>query len=620
MPNLKKDAWLAEHVPGGMVECLADDALTIVGANEEFYRLFGYTREELDAHKHGRYLELVHPSDRARLMQGSAEMADHAVTLEYRAIRRDGTVFWVHDRCRRVTGPDGEPRLCGVLLDVTEGKTAQEELRLSLERHRVILGQTNDIIFEWEIGADRLVCASNWEKRFGYPPRYERLDSAIAGSDAVHPADRAALLRFRREAAAGAPYQEGEFRFRTAAGEYRWCRVRMTTQFSAEGVPVKAIGVVLDVDEERRRTERLLEQAQKDALTGLFNRGAVCAAIERRLQAGGGRHALLLLDIDDFKRVNDHLGHLCGDAVLSDMAVAIKNAFREPEVAGRIGGDEFLVFLPDIGGRAEAMERAETLCALARSVRERLGLGSVISSSVGVALYPDDAHDYNGLFRCADCALYYVKKHDKNACAAYAPEMERKDGVAEGAAGSRIEFGAAGSEAGLASYCFRMLARTDELQKSISRMLELVGRVYEASRVYVFEVSEDGRYCSNTFEWCNDGVQPEIDTLQNIDLQNEAKGYTDLFDENRLFICPDISCLPPHLQLLFDPQEIRSVLQYAMVEDGAFCGFVGFDQCRESPYWTREQIESVETLMSVLAMFVRVLHMKERLRALEQQA
>ena len=171
----------------------------------------------------------------------------------------------------------------------------------------------------------------------------------------------------------------------------------------------------------------------------------------------------------------------------------------------------------------------------------------------------------------------------------------------------------------LARYAFRMLYDAGTTEAAIGQMLEVVGRAYDVSRVYIFENSADDTLCYNTFEWCGEGVSSERENLQGLSYQEDLGDYQSNFDANGIFYCRDISTLHPHLYAVLAPQGICSMLQCAILDDGRFKGYVGFDECRANRYWTQEQIESLTLVARVLSTFLVKQRLREHVQALEQR-
>ena len=148
---------------------MPDPVWTILEVSRGFLNLFGYTAEEMREKFHNHYLDMIHPHDRravTRAFQKHMETGtDHC--LEYRVKHRDGHTLWILEQSHLMQR-DGEPdTLCCTLTDITEGKKLQEQLRLSLERHQILIDQTDDIIIEWNMETDSFFCSPKWETKFG---------------------------------------------------------------------------------------------------------------------------------------------------------------------------------------------------------------------------------------------------------------------------------------------------------------------------------------------------------------------------------------------------------------------------------------------------------------------
>jgi GAF domain-containing protein len=155
-----------------------------------------------------------------------------------------------------------------------------------------------------------------------------------------------------------------------------------------------------------------------------------------------------------------------------------------------------------------------------------------------------------------------------------------------------------------ARFAFHRLYTSCDIDATIDELLAFIGARFNVSRVYIFEDSPDGSACSNTFEWCNAGISPEKDGLQNLSYTTDLPGWKELYDERGVFYCPDVSVLSAPLRAVLEPQEIKSMLQCAIMDGDTFRGFVGFDECSANRLWTQGQIDLLDFLAEVLAVFL----------------
>lgn len=610
---------LMQYTPGGLHCCRVDAELHLLSMSQSFLKLTGYTRSQVSELFHDCFAEMIFPADRERIQAELKNQLEHGNTarLEYRIRRGDGAVIWILDQGTKTVSENGDSIFYCILVDITRERQARERLRLSLERHQIIMNQATDIIFEWNIQEDTLLFSNNWVRKFGYEAVRERVSTEIPRSGKIHPEDMPAFIRIMNDVAAGVPYSEAELRIQDVFRNFIWCRVRATCQYDGSGQPVKVVGVIVDIDADKKQREQLLAQACHDPLTGLLNREAARSQTTRLMEgADGGPLLFLIIDLDDFKGINDRYGHLYGDTVLADVAGMLRHLFQKEDVLARIGGDEFLICMPG-GTREEVESRLAELRTLLMSGHMS---GPQLSCSVGVSSFPQDGRDFTSLYRKADCALYQMKRSGKRGVCFFRPEMEKTlSGEAPlSAANAAIDSDSSAVSERLGQYVFRMLYQSMDVEYAVQQLLEIVGRAYEVSRVYIFENSEDCAFCSNTFEWCADGVEPEMERLQGLSYKEDLGDYLSNFDENGIFYCRDISQLNQKLYRILAPQGICAILQCAIMDDGVFRGYVGFDECRKSRSWTQEQIASLTLIASVLSTFLMKLRFKQRLERLEQ--
>ncbi|MDD3920204.1 MAG: EAL domain-containing protein, partial [Eubacteriales bacterium] len=213
-----------------------------------------------------------------------------------------------------------------------------------------------------------------------------------------------------------------EYREKLPESGYRWLRLTLDLVESPYSSDVEAYMLFEDIDAMKRAELINIERAERDALTGVYNRNAFSEKVDEIIRTSKPyvQHALLMLDIDGFKLVNDAFGHSTGDQVLASIASSVCGALEPEDLVGRLGGDEFAVFLKDIKSDAIAATKAQQLCAL---LRRSYSMEVEISGSVGIAVSPRDGSDFEALYKKADSALYYVKGYGKDNYAFYHEDM-----------------------------------------------------------------------------------------------------------------------------------------------------------------------------------------------------
>lgn len=205
-----------------------------------------------------------------------------------------------------------------------------------------------------------------------------------------------------------------------------WMRINAHIFTWSEDGSVRMLVYRQNIDAEKRREEYMMDKMQKDSLTGIYNKAATQEQIRSMLEIAPGSYAFFILDIDNFKQVNDRFGHAFGDKVLFDFAKTIRAQFREGDVVGRIGGDEFVAFYPVHDREAAEKKARELAVVLRREMDINAGICQ-IAASIGVAVSPQAGVSFEELYQNADTALYDAKKKGKNRFAFYEPDDVKCD-------------------------------------------------------------------------------------------------------------------------------------------------------------------------------------------------
>lgn len=307
-------------------------------------------------------------------------------------------------------------------------KKMNAELLAGENRYLVLLERSDKVVFEYCFSTGSIEYSEKFIDVFGYKPTVEGIPDSIIESGEIHHEDAEKIKYIFEMVKKGEPSSSAELRIRGANGGYLWCYVMLATIFSENGIPVRALGIIENIEEQKQRELALLLKAEKDQLTGLYNKTTTEKLIKEFLSDPSdltGKHALLIIDIDDFKFVNDNFGHLYGDVVLATLATCLLQISNENDVMGRIGGDEFFVFMKNIAKDNEAVLKAEKICELFRRTYSENNICCHISASIGIAIFPKDGKAFEDLYKNADSALYIAKAEGKDSCNVYDATREQ---------------------------------------------------------------------------------------------------------------------------------------------------------------------------------------------------
>jgi len=360
----------------------------------------------------GALLGRIHPDDYDRVIEESMECAATLKSWysEFRIRCQDDRILWVaaHDIPQKLG--DGTVLFTGYLNDVTERKLLEESLRLSELRYRQLVENASDIIATVDAEGRLSYVSPNWQAYLGHEPG-EVMNSNI--SEYIHPEDlpryRQFLLRFFQVPGTN----DGvEYRVRHKDGRWFWYSAKVSPLFDGSGTLENLMFIARDTSKQKALEQEIRRLAEHDAVTGLVNRVAFMArlgqALEEAARTGVG-FALLYLDLDRFKQVNDSHGHGVGDRLLRLVGERICHAIRSTDLVGRIGGDEFMILLNGSVTAQLAHSIGQKVCDALASPFYIDDVCLVIGASVGVALYPLNGVEQDALSRAADVAMYRAK-------------------------------------------------------------------------------------------------------------------------------------------------------------------------------------------------------------------
>ncbi len=420
---------LVNNLDGMAYRCRHDDTWRMIFVSQGCQSLTGYGPAELVQNAVISWEEITHTLDRARV-RAQIDAAVHSgqrFAVEYRIVTQAGLIKWVHERGIAVPDEQGELVIEGFIEDVTaqrETVQAQKEAEL---RYRNIFEHASEGIFQTTPEGRYLAANPALARLYGYP-------SAAALMNGLDDIGRQLYVKSsQRERFRQLMEQQGEvLNFESEVyrqdGTRIWISENAHIVRDSDGRVLYYEGTVQDISERRRYQEELERQANHDMLTGLPNRILLADRVQQEIARAarlGYYLVVVFIDLDNFKFINDSLGHAAGDELLKEIASRLQRCVRGSDTVARLGGDEFVLLLGD-------HFRTSTVISQLKRVLSEIGQPVMLSgrefhvgASLGVAVYPADGEDSDTLLKHADTAMYAAKNHGRNNFQFFTSELNR---------------------------------------------------------------------------------------------------------------------------------------------------------------------------------------------------
>jgi diguanylate cyclase (GGDEF)-like protein/PAS domain S-box-containing protein len=421
---------LMSHLQGMVYCCLYDDKWTMVFVSEGCHALTGYPAEDLLHNRNISFEAITLAEDREwvrRKIDVAVDEGDQ-YEVEYRIIHADGDIRWVLERGTPLYNDRGELEgLEGFIQDITRRKQSEAATLAAETRYRSIFENAIEGIYQTSPSGQYLDFNPALARIYGYESAQE-LASGISDIQKqlyVDPNKRNEFVTLMREQGSVQNFEAQVYR---KNGEIIWISENARSVCNDEGNLLFYEGTVEDVTE-RKNYERQIEyQATHDTLTGLPNRTLLADRLQQCMSLAERHHdkvAVAFVDLDQFKLINDSLGHHAGDQLLVSMAERLSNCVREYDTVVRLGGDEFVLLLTGLNkveDISQSMRRVLEAVAQPCVIADR---EFVVSCSIGIGVYPDDGKDPNTLLKYADSAMYKAKQSGRNNFQFYTAELNK---------------------------------------------------------------------------------------------------------------------------------------------------------------------------------------------------
>ncbi len=592
------------QLPGNILLLEPNDQLQIRYVNQEFNQNFSTAAVPFVQHFGGSFLSAVsqerHEDVLTQIKQGLVQAGHCSFVTSLSTVA--GHVHYVAMSVKYLPAPFEAPLLCATLqiADDTVGRYLQ--LQNENEVCSVAYRFSNSVLFRIDLKEMSAEFFGDLVDNFNLSNLQGEFAKVVIERNLVFQDDMEAFYALLRDMRDGV---ERMARMRMYANDGRcdWYLIEYKITKDADGVPQQALGKISNV----QQTEELREKASRDSLTGCLNKGSFEALCTNLLNNSGGEatQAFLIIDIDDFKAVNDNLGHFFGDVVLKEIAAKLKRIFRTTDYIARIGGDEFAVLMRDVKVHDVISRKAEEIVQALDSTYRRDGSAYHVSASVGIATHPHHAQNYEDIYKRADIALYQAKHAGKNAYQMY------DEAFAQGGMANTTPFDVANRayshffDQEVAMDTFNLLFEANGSGEALNTVLHHLGEHFGVDRCYVFSATDETCTAyNNTYEWCRDGIPPEIENLQNVPYE----AFDGLFaqaNDDGVFYSGDVATLAPcDARDMLEAQGIVAVLHTYVRQNGRVKYALGFDDCTTTRMWKPSEISTLMYASKIISQFL----------------
>ncbi|WP_320953061.1 ATP-binding protein, partial [Enterocloster bolteae] len=580
-------------------------------ANRESIRILGYEPEEFWSHGVWQWKELIAEADyQMKLDQlDNLEKAGDSMNFQYRVRQKDGTSCWILGKLEMVEDGDGELIAQSVFLDIDIRKRTEhqnQQLKELAEANSAILNMAleHTSLCEFYYYPDRRTCVipDRTSARYQCGSRYVNMPDSFA-QEMVVPGGRRDFIRMYEDIHSGK---------RTASAQFltvkdSWCRVTMSAvEYGENGQNGTVLGIIEDITKEQTMAMALEEAKSKDLLTGLWNREAGTRIAQEYMAQKplGERCALMLLDMDNFTRINQEEGVAFANAVLQEVADILRAETEPDDIRVRMGGDEFMLVLKG-RGKAGATVTGPRVAARVRELLLQSDKDISISVSIGMCA-TEVVDEYSGLYRCAESTLKYVKENCQGNAACYLDTSNElgemlTDLYTEKHQLNTIEQGLTEQREDLVSFALDLLGKARNLNDAVQLLFARLGKTFGLDRVSLLDVDRDYLTCRFSYQWARDKTDLMMHKTFYI-TREQYEQWPGQFDPSGL-----------NRHAVYDESSM-SCLQAAIWNQGMFAGILSFEVKTDGYSWNDEQRKLLEELSKIIPSFV----MKARADAVSQ--
>ncbi len=589
-----------------------DGEMRPIFVNEGFFRMLGYSR--VQGMKFLDKVELsIIPDDLPTYRQAIRDVLkdDGVVDTEFRTVTGSGNLRWLHARGNLYAREGRKYTIVTVIEDVTERKNVEEELQRQAERLHILSEAEGEKIIDYNAKTDVMIIRTNDEYGMAQDEIHSRYMQRF-NAGMIYKEDVAYYKAVLESLLKSPKHDTIEFRIKRFDEDYTWYQANLTSLLGAEGYVTRIVGRMININDRKLKEMELLLRAEKDALTGIYNQGATEQLIHNAIQDRNENSlsALMIIDLDNFKEANDLLGHANGDELLEKTADILKEMFKGGDVIGRIGGDEFLVYMRNMETISDADEMAGNIVKSVRYDLDFEGQPIRVTCSVGVAVYPYHGKTYEELFEKADRAVYTVKANGKDGYRVYHAasttvyHANRKVGYDMT---KTIDY-----DRHIEDQVMQILFEDKVLESALRSSLELMTAKYQFHRGYI--CGNDSLPISRTIQFTVKKYATGKEAEEHYELKRMVNEILYSFFPGAAMI-HDYDLTAEEMREYFRAEGIKSMLYYPLTSQGEFQGAIVFENHEDVQMeLSKSEMEEVRSLFRLMEAHILQIGLMDRLQ------
>lgn len=591
----------ANTVPSGVSKHLLDNNLTLTWANNYFYNMCGLSKEQYELSYGKNALSIVYEDDLATVVDALADLTEtsQSVIVNYRIKCSDSSLKWVNAIFAR-SGEisDNFPVVNLVMSDITNLKVAEMKAALEEQKYLIIADISEELPYEYDIAEDTFSFADKFTNIFDAPSVISKPSQNIYEYGLIPEDSREAFDDLLYQVKIGTEYYFSEFKMNTRNGGAQWYYTTFSTIYDEDGSALRVVGLLRNINNQKLEQQKLLQKAEIDLATGLLNKATTEQKIMESLRqvSEHSYSALMLVDIDDFKKVNDTFGHLKGDEVIINVANALNDSRGDFGIAGRLGGDEFCMFFTNVLDTTVVTEKAAHIANRLREQYPGDNNDCKITLSIGIA-FTNEQIPYDVMLENADTALYQAKLNGKNCYFCYDSDMQRAE-YSNPRTNNQSQIDDIKNKF-FTDFLYN-ISDTVGVSSAIDKAIATIGDYFAVDEIDIWEYNNSKSFVDCTHQWCGQDVEPSLSLKQHT--PSTALEELNIMGSDGFVYFSDTSLVQLNSASM-NPRNngIKKFVQGAITFHKRTIGYICLNSMKEDTTWSVQDLATFKIILKVLA-------------------